>query len=70
MKLEEIRNLSDEDMKAQEKTIGEQIFRIGFAKSLGKTEGAGKVRSLKVNIARIKTVARERQLAAAKAGKE
>ena len=78
MELEKIRSLSDEELKSEEARTAEQLFRIRFAKSLGKQEGVGKIRSLKVDIARYKTIARERVLAqsaattpaAAKAGKE
>jgi len=69
MKLDEIRNLTDEQLKAEEAKAGEQLFRVRFAKSLGKQEGAGKIRALKLDIARIKTIARERALTADKAGK-
>jgi large subunit ribosomal protein L29 len=65
MELDKIRNLSDEDLKAEEAKAAEQLFRIRFAKSLGKQEGAGKIKSLKLDIARFKTIARERSLAAA-----
>ena len=68
MKLDEIRNLSDEQLKAEETKAAEQLFRIRFAKSLGKQEGIGNIRSLKHDIARFKTIARERSLAV-KAGK-
>jgi len=70
MELEKIRGLSDEELKAEEAKTAEQLFRIRFAKSLGKQEGVGKIKSLKLDIARIKTVAKERSLEAAKAGKE
>ena len=72
MELEKIRNLSDEELKTEEAKAGEQLFRIRFAKTLGKQEGTQNIRSLKIDIARFKTIARERQLAAAqnaKAGK-
>ena len=65
MELEKIRNMSDEELKAEEVKISEQLFRIRFAKSLGKQEGVGKIKSLKLDIARFKTIARERKLAAA-----
>ncbi len=68
MELEKIRGLSDEELKAEEAKAAEQLFRIRFAKSLGKQEGIGNIRSLKHDIARIKTIAKERSLAA-KAGK-
>jgi large subunit ribosomal protein L29 len=73
MELDKIRGLSDEELKGAEATAAEQLFRIRFAKSLGKQEGVGKIKSLKLDIARIKTIARERKEAgptlAAKAGK-
>jgi large subunit ribosomal protein L29 len=70
MELEKIRSLSEEELKSEEAKAAEQLFRIRFAKSLGKRDGIGKIRSLKLDIARFKTIARERQLATAKAGKE
>jgi large subunit ribosomal protein L29 len=75
MELDKIRDLSDDELKAEETKAAEQVFRIRFAKSLGKQEGLKNLRTLKLDIARMKTVARERQLekarqsAAAEAGK-
>lgn len=62
MELEKIRNLSDEELKSEQAKAAEQLFRIRFQKSLGNTEGIKKLRTLKLDIARIKTVAREREL--------
>ena len=76
MDLEKIRDLGTEELKGEESKVAEQLFRIRFAKSLGKQEGIGKIRGLKKDVARMKTIARERQLAEAKtatpvvAGKE
>lgn len=69
MELEKIRNLSDDELKTEETRASEQLFRIRFAKSLGKQEGLGKIRGLKLDVARIKTIVRERKLATDKAGK-
>ena len=69
MELDKIRNLSDDELKAEEAKAAEQLFRIRFAKSLGKQEGLKNLRTLKLDSARFKTVARERQLTATKAGK-
>ena len=69
MELDKIRGLSDEELKSEEAKAGEQLFRIRFAKSLGKMDGLKNLRSLKLDIARIKTIARERELTAAKTGK-
>jgi large subunit ribosomal protein L29 len=69
MELDKIRNLSDDELKTEEAKAAEQLFRIRFAKTLGKQEGIKNIRSLKLDIARFKTIARERQLTAEKAGK-
>ena len=77
MEIDKIRNMSDDELKSEEAKAAEQLFRIRFAKSLGKQEGIGKIKSLRLDIARFKTIAKERSLAAvgtkataAKAGKE
>jgi large subunit ribosomal protein L29 len=70
MELEKIRTLSDEELKLEEAKAAEQLFRIRFAKSLGKQEGVNNLRSLKLDIARIKTIARERQKAVSAEGKK
>jgi large subunit ribosomal protein L29 len=62
MELEKIRNLSDEELIHQEKTSAEQLFRLRFQVSLGQNDGVKKLRQLRKEIARIKTVAREREM--------
>jgi len=64
MELTKIRSLSDDELKSEQAKAGEQIFRIRFQKSLGNQEGIKKLRVLKTDIARIKTIARERTLSA------
>jgi large subunit ribosomal protein L29 len=66
MELEKIRNLSDEELTSQQAKSAEQLFRLRFQKSLGNNEGIKKLRVLKLDIARIQTIARERELAAGK----
>lgn len=61
MAIEKFRNLSDEELKSEESKLSEQLFRIRFAKSLGKQEGVSRIKSLKLDVARIKTLARERR---------
>ncbi len=62
MELTKIRNLSDDELKHQEKTSAEQLFRIRFQVALGQNDGVKKLRQLRKEIAQIKTVAREREL--------
>ena len=66
MELEKIRNLTDEELTSQQSKAAEQLFRLRFQKSLGNTEGIKKLRGLKLDIARIQTIARERSLSADK----
>jgi large subunit ribosomal protein L29 len=63
MELDKIRNLTDEELTSQQAKAAEQLFRLRFQKSLGNNEGIKKLRGLKLDIARIQTVARQRTLA-------
>ncbi len=63
MELTKIRNYSDDELKVEEAKAGEQLFRIRFQAKLGQNEGIKKLRELRKDIARIKTIARERALA-------
>ena len=62
MELAKIRNLSDDELKTTGVQTSEQLFRIRFQAKLGQNEGVKKLRELRKDIARIKTVARERAL--------
>ena len=62
MELTKIRNLGDDELKHQEKTSAEQLFRLRFQVSLGQNDGVKKLRQLRREIAQVKTVAREREL--------
>ena len=67
MELEKLRNQTDEELTTTANTAAEQLFRIRFQKTLGNQEGIKKLRVLKLDIARSKTIARERTIAAEKA---
>jgi large subunit ribosomal protein L29 len=62
MELEKIRNLSETELKHEEQQASEQLFRLRFKAKLGQTEGIKRIRGLRKDIARIKTVARQQQL--------
>ena len=62
MNISKVVELNDAELKAEEAKAGEQLFRVRFEKGLGNTEGIRKLRELKKDIARFKTVARQRQL--------
>ncbi len=62
MKFTEVSALTEPELKTHETQAGEQLFRLRFQKSLGNTEGTSKLRTLRKDIARIKTAARQRTL--------
>ena len=62
MELTKIRNWSDDELKVQETQASEQLFRIRFQAKLGQNEGIRKLRELRKDVARIKTIAKEREL--------
>ena len=62
MEIEKIRNLTSEELKQQKRQAAEQLFRLRFQMKLGQNEGVKKLRDLRKDVARIKTIARERAL--------
>ncbi len=62
MEITKIRNLSDDEIKSEELKASEQIFRLRFNLTLGQNDGVKKLRELKQDIAKMKTIARERAL--------
>ena len=60
MKPEKIRNLTDVELQHQERELHDQIFRLKFQMKMGQTESLTKIRGLGKDIARLKTIARER----------
>jgi len=62
MKIQEIREMSDADLKTRETELIEQIFRGRFKKSLGEVDAVKNIRLQKKELAQVKTVARERVL--------
>ena len=67
MELDKLRSQSDDELVATRNKSAEELFRLRFQKSLGNQEGVKKLRGLKLDIARTKTIARERVIAADKA---
>jgi large subunit ribosomal protein L29 len=70
MELTKIRSLSDDELRHQEKTSAEQLFRLRFQVSMGQNDGVKKLRQLRKEIAQIKTVSRERELGIRGASKD
>src|SRR2546423_5972842 len=68
MDTEKIRNLTDTELRHQERELNDQLFRLKFQLRMGQTESLKKLRGLRKDVARVKTVMREKQLTVAGAG--
>jgi large subunit ribosomal protein L29 len=64
MEAEKIRNLTEAELKHQERDLNDQLFKLKFQMRMGQTESLKKMRGLRKDIARIKTIQREQQMAA------
>jgi large subunit ribosomal protein L29 len=62
MKAMEIRELTVDDLRARVKDLDDQIFRLRIQKSMGQLEAPGKVRDVRRDLARIKTILREKEM--------
>jgi large subunit ribosomal protein L29 len=60
MKVEEIRELSVEVLRDREKELDDQLFRLRIQKSMGQLEAPAKVRDVRRDLARVKTILREK----------
>ena len=63
MKVTEIRDLAVDDLRQREKDMDDQMFRLRIQKSMGQAEAALKLKQLRRDLARIKTVLREKETA-------
>jgi large subunit ribosomal protein L29 len=66
METDKIRNLTAPELAQQQKDLMDQLFRLKFQMKMGQTESLTKVRGLRKDIARVKTIARQRELEAAR----
>lgn len=62
---EKIRDMSLEELKNEEQELKAQLFRLRFKGATSPVDNPVQVRYIKRDIARVKTVIREKELAAA-----
>jgi len=62
MKNDELRSLDSEKLENQLKEHYEELFNLRFQQVMGKLTASGRPRIVKREIARIKTIIREREL--------
>ena len=61
MKIGECRDLGSDELKQRVKDLDDQRFRLRIQKSMGQLEAAGKLKSLRRDVARLKTALREKE---------
>jgi large subunit ribosomal protein L29 len=62
MRVAEIREMSVDELNVREKDLDDQIFRLRIQKSMGQLEAPARVRELRKDLAKIKTILREKQV--------
>lgn len=65
MKGEEIREFSDEELRQKLNEVKTELFNLRFQLATGQLDNPLKIKEVRKDIARIKTVLRERELKAA-----
>jgi large subunit ribosomal protein L29 len=60
MKAVELRDMDTESLRSKELELDDQLFRMRIQKSLGQIEAPGKIKDVRRDLARIKTILREK----------
>lgn len=66
MKTSEIREFPDADLNDQIREHRERLFKIKFNSASEENQRAGEIRKLRRNVARMKSILREREILASK----
>ena len=61
MKAAELRDLGANELGARERALIDQLFRLRIQKSMGQLEAPNKMRTVRRDLARIKTVLRQKR---------
>ena len=62
MKVNEIRNLTTDEIIAKIKETKEELFNLRFQQATGNLDKPSKIKDLRHTVARLKTVLREREI--------
>jgi large subunit ribosomal protein L29 len=60
MKAAEIRDLTLDEIRSKVKDLDDELFRLRIQKSMGQLEAPAKVRGVRRDLARVKTILREK----------
>lgn len=59
---EKFRQMGDQELETQERELSEQVFRLRFQHATGQAESLKKLRVVRRDLARVKTLRREREM--------
>jgi large subunit ribosomal protein L29 len=62
MKARELRDLNSAELQHKHQELSEELFNLRFQLATGQIENVGRIAAVRRDIARVKTVQRERQL--------
>lgn len=63
MKARELREMSDEELESRERDLTEEVFNLRFQIAASMAENPQILRNVRKDLARVKTVRRQRELA-------
>jgi large subunit ribosomal protein L29 len=61
-RIEKLRDQDTAELNERQRELAEQVFRLRFQLSTGQAEAVTKLRSARKDLARVKTLLREREL--------
>ena len=64
--VDKYRDMPDEDLHAEAARLKESLFRLNFKLALGEVDAIKKMRQEKKSLARLRTIARQREMLASK----
>ncbi|MGD9344738.1 MAG: 50S ribosomal protein L29 [Candidatus Aminicenantes bacterium] len=62
MKATELRELTEDELIGKEEELKDQLFKLKFQHALGQLENAMKLKNIKKDIARIRTILKEKNI--------
>ena len=65
LKGEKVRDMGTEELAGKERELSEHIFRLKFQFASGQTDTLAGIRNMRKNLAKVKTVLRDREIKSA-----
>ncbi len=62
MKIKEVQELNEQELEDRVKELKEELFNLRFQQATGQLDNVMRIKEVRRNIARVKTVLRERAL--------